>query len=92
MQAQGGQAGEVDDAGSGQDVGQDVGVSAASGFTDAPGAVGEVADLAFHDGAVGPVGLLPGRVFLAGLGVLQSGLMGVDADDPAPAGCGAGRL
>jgi hypothetical protein len=32
--------------------------------------VGEVADLAFHDRAICPVGLLPGGVFLAGFGVL----------------------
>ena len=41
----------------------------------APGAAGEVADLGFHDGSVGSVVLLPARVFLAGLGVLQGGFM-----------------
>ena len=66
-------------------------VSAAAGFSGAPGAAGEVADLAFHDGPVGPVVLLPGRVFLAGLGVLQRGFMGVDADHPSPTGFRAGR-
>ena len=70
VQAQGGQSGEVDGAGSGQDVGQDAGASAAAGFSAAPGAVGEVADLAFHDGAMGAVGLLPDGVFLASFGVL----------------------
>jgi hypothetical protein len=70
VQAQGGQSCEVDGAGSGQDVGQDAGVSAAAGFSAAPGAVGEVADLAFHDGAMGAVGLLPDGVFLASFGVL----------------------
>lgn len=86
MQAQGGQAGEVDDAGSDQDVGQDAGVSAASGFTPAPGAVGEVADLALHDG--------PGRSgsFWRALACCRGGFMGVDADGPSPTGCGAGRL
>ena len=86
VQAQGGQSGEVDGAGSGQDVGQDAGVSAAAGFSAAPGAVGEVADLAFHDGAMGAVGLLPDGVFLASFGVLQGGFMGVDADDPSADG------
>ena len=43
-------------------------------FRPAPGPVGEVADLAFHDRAICPVGLLPGGVFLAGFGVLQRGL------------------
>src|SRR4029079_9003317 len=70
VQAQGGQSCEVDGAGSGQDVGQDAGVSAAAGFSAAPAAVGEVADLAFHDGAMGAVGLLPDGVFLASFGVL----------------------
>ena len=40
------------------------------GRTPAPGAVGEVADLAFHDGAMGAVGLLPDGIFLASFGVL----------------------
>jgi hypothetical protein len=70
VQAQGGQSGEVDGAGSGQDVGQDAFMSRASGFTGAPGAAGEVADLAFHHGQVGPVVRLPGRISLAGFGVL----------------------
>lgn len=91
VQAQGGQAGEVQDACSGQDVGQDAFASAASGFTGTPGAAGEVADLAFHDRTVLPVVLLPGRVFLAGLGVLQVGFMGVEADHPSPSGFRAGR-
>src|SRR6202158_4066972 len=80
VQAQDGQSGEVDDAGSGQDVGQDAFLAAAAGFSAAPGASGEVADLAFHDGTVLAVVL----VFLAGFGVLQRGFMGVDADDPSP--------
>ena len=42
-------------------------------------------------GRLCPVVLLPGRVFLAGLGVLQRGFMGVDADQPSPTGFGAGR-
>ena len=91
VQAQGGQAGEVDGAGSGQDVGQDACVSAAAGFSAAPGAAGEVADLAFHDGPIRSVVLLPGRVLLAGFGVLQGGFMGVDADHPSPTGCRADR-
>ena len=76
VQAHGGQSGEVDGAGSGQDVGQDAGVSAAAGFTGASGAAGEVADLAFHHGAMCPVVLLPGRIVLARFGVLQGGFMG----------------
>jgi hypothetical protein len=60
-------AGEVEGAGSGQDVGQDSFCAAAEGFSATPGAAGEVADLAFHDGPVGPVALLPGRSLLAGL-------------------------
>jgi hypothetical protein len=67
-----GQAGEVEGAGAGQDVGQDAFLAAAPGFSAAPGAAGEVADLAFHDGPVGPVGVLPGRILLAGFGVLQA--------------------
>ena len=46
------------------------------------GATAEVTDLAFHHGSMLPVGRLPGRVFLAGFGVLQSGFMEVDADNP----------
>src|ERR1700692_3037939 len=61
VQAQDGQSGEVDDAGSGQDVGQDAFPAAAAGFSAAPGASGEVADLAFHDGTGLAVVLLPGR-------------------------------
>jgi len=91
VQAQGGQSGEVDGAGSGHDVGQDAVRSAAAGFSPAPGPVGEVADLAFHDRAICPVGLLPGGVFLAGFGVLQRGFMGVDADHPPATGFRAGR-
>ena len=91
VQAQGGQSGEVDGAGSGQDVGQDAFLSAASGFAAAPGAAGEVADLAFHDGPVRAVVLMPCRVFLAGFGVLQGGFMGVDADHPSPSGFRAFR-
>ena len=67
VQAQGGQSGEVDDAGSGQDVGQDAFLSAAAGCARTPGTAGEVADLAFHDGTMLPVVLLPGRVELAAL-------------------------
>jgi hypothetical protein len=70
VQAEGGQAGEVEGAGSGQEVGQDAFFAAAAGFSAAPGAAGEVADLAFHDGPVGPVVLLLGRNLLAGFGVL----------------------
>src|ERR1700682_5240336 len=91
VQAQDGQSGEVDDAGSGQDVGQDAFLAAAAGFSAAPGASGEVADLAFHDGTVLAVVLLPGRVLLTGFGVLQRGFMGVDADDPSPTGFRAAR-
>ena len=40
-------------------------LSAAPGFLAAPGAVGEVVDLAFHDGTTGAVSLLPGRPDLA---------------------------
>jgi hypothetical protein len=40
VQAQDGQSGEVDDAGSGQDVGQDAFLAAATGFSAAPGSVG----------------------------------------------------
>jgi hypothetical protein len=76
VQAQGGQSCEVDGAGSGQDVGQDAGVSAAAGFSAAPGAVGEVADLAFHDGAMGAVGLLPDGVFLAALACCRAASWG----------------
>jgi hypothetical protein len=85
MQAEGGQSGEVDGAGSGQDVGQDAFVSTAAGFSAAPGVAGEVADLAFHDGPVGPVCLPPGRILLARFGVLQGGFLGVDADHPTAA-------
>ena len=91
VQAQGGQSGEVDGAGSGQDVGQDAFLAAASGFSAAPGAAGEVADLAFHDGPVRSVVLLPGRVLLAGFGVLQGGFMRVDADHPPATGFRASR-
>jgi hypothetical protein len=62
MQAQGGQAGEVDGAGSGEDVGQVAFLAAAAGFSPAPGPAGELADLALHDGPVLPVGLLPGGI------------------------------
>src|SRR6478736_6593622 len=48
------QAGEFDGAGSGQDVGQYAGSSAAAGFSAAPEAAGDVADLAFHHGAIRP--------------------------------------
>src|SRR5512133_1887236 len=80
VQAEGGEAGEVDRAGSGEDVGEDAGLAAASGVASAPGPAREVADLAFYDRAVCPVGLLPGRVALPVLGVLQRGLVRVDAD------------
>ena len=70
VQAEGGQSGEVQCAGSGQDVSQNAFFAAASGMSAAPGAAGEVADLAFDDGPVGPVVLLPGRILLAGFGVL----------------------
>ena len=89
VQAQGGQAGEVDGAGPGQDVGQDAFLTAASGFSAAPGTAGEVADLAFHHGPMCPVVLLPDRISLTCFGVLQRGFMRVDADDPAPTGFGA---
>ena len=77
VQAEGGESGEVDGAGSDPDVGQDAFVSAASGLTAAPRTAGEVADLALCDGPVCPVVLLPGRIPLAGFGVLQRGYMGV---------------
>ena len=67
LEPEGGQAGEVDHAGSGEDVGEDAGLASAAGFAPAPRPPGEVADLAFHDGPVGAVGLLPVRVALAGL-------------------------
>ena len=57
----------------------------------APAAAGEVADLAFHHGPIGSVVLLPGRILLAGLGLLQGGFMEVDVDHPPPAGFGALR-
>src|ERR1700682_3880495 len=66
VQAQDGQSGEVDDAGSGHDVGQDAFSAAAAGFSATPGASGEVADLAFHHGTVLAVGLLASRGFLTG--------------------------
>ena len=59
-QAQGCESGEVDRAGSGEDVGEDAGLTAAAGLAPAPGSSGEVADLAFDDRVVGAVGLLPG--------------------------------
>ena len=45
-----------------------------------------MADLAFHDGPVRAVVLLPGRVLMTGFCALQRGFMGVDADHPSPAG------
>ena len=75
LQAQGGQPGEVDGASPGQDVGQDAFVAAAAGFSTSPGPTGEVADLAFHHGLIRPVVLLPGRIPLAGFGVLQGGFL-----------------
>ena len=56
----------------------------------APGPAGEVADLAFQDGPVLPVGLLARRD-LAGFGLLEGGFMGMDNDHPAAAGFGAFR-
>ena len=70
--------------GSGQDVGQDALVSAAAGFSATPGAVGEVADLAFHHGPICSVVLLPARILLARFGVLQRGFLWVNADHPPP--------
>ena len=70
VQAEGGQSVKVEGAGSGQYVGQDAFFAAAAGISAAPRTAGEVADLAFHHGAVGPVVLLPGRIPLAGFGVL----------------------
>jgi hypothetical protein len=63
----------------------------AAGLRGGPGAAGEVADLAFHHGAMCPVVLLPGRIPLARFGVLQRGFMGVDADHPSPTGFRARR-
>jgi len=51
-----------------------------SGLFGRPGAAGELAGLVFHDRAVASVVLRPGRIFLAGLGLLQGGFRGVDAD------------
>src|SRR5271157_366844 len=91
VQSEGGQSGEVEGAGSGEDVGQDAFLAAAAGFSAAPGAAGEVADFAFHDGPVGSVVLLPGWVFLAGFGVLQRCFLRMDTDHPSPARSGALR-
>src|SRR5680860_1500087 len=91
LEPEGGQAGEVDHAGSGEDVGEDAGLASAAGFAPAPRPPGEVADLAFHDGPVGAVGLLPVRVALAGFSVLQRRLLRVDADHPPGSCCGARR-
>jgi hypothetical protein len=91
VQAQGGQSGEVDGASSGHNVGQDAFLPAAAGFSTAPGATGEVADLAFRYGPMRPVILLPVRIPLARFGVLQSGFLRVDTDHPSPTGFGAGR-
>jgi len=86
VQAQGGQASEVDGARSGQDVGQDAVVSAAPSVSAAPGAAGEVADLAFHHRPIRSVVLLPARIALARFCVLQRGFIWVDADHPSPTG------
>ena len=66
LEPEDGEAGEVDRAGSGKDVGEDAGLASASGFAPAPWPPGEVTDLAFHDRPVGAVGLLPVRLALAG--------------------------
>ena len=80
MQAEDGQAGEVEYGGSGQYVGQDAGFAAAAGLSPAPAASHEVGDLAFGGGSGGPVGLTPGGIFLGGAGGLQGGLLSVDGD------------
>jgi hypothetical protein len=76
-QAEDGRSGEVEDGGSGQDIGEDAGLAAAAGFASAPAAPHEVGDLAFDGGSGGPVGLPPGGVLLRGAGGLQDGRGGV---------------
>ena len=83
VEAEGGEACEVDGGGAGGEVGQDARDAPASGFASAVGSSGEVADLAFDFRTGGPVGGLPLRVGLIGLGLLHAGLVLGDGDRAA---------
>src|SRR6516225_1199071 len=78
------EAGPVEGSGAGDQVGGDAGQAAGTGPPAAPGATGEVGDLALDDGPVGFVALLPGGIALGGAGALQHSFVRVDGDG-APA-------
>src|SRR5207247_676208 len=87
--AEHGQTCEVDGGGSGVDVGSYAAQTATSSFAAAPESAGDVRELAFHHGPVGPVALGPFGRGLFGAGGLEQRFVAVNGDRPSPPGRGA---
>src|SRR5436309_2132186 len=78
--AEDGEAGKVGGGSAGVDVGGDTNETATSRFAATPEPADEVGDLAFHDGAVGPIALNPVGSCLLGAGRGQDRFVAVDGD------------
>ena len=87
--AEDGEAGKVGGGSAGVDVGGDTNETATSRFAATPEPADEVGDLAFHDGAVGPIALDPVGSCLLGAGRGQDRFVAVDGDRATSPGGGA---